>query len=140
MNAIIAFSLRLLFVILAYAFVGWTLFTIFKDLKITVSERSTKHTPPITLEFETETAKIQKSFEKSEIIIGRDPTSDLILGDERVSLRHCKLSYYQNQWWIEDLNSTNGTFLNTILISTNTVLTDRDLLQIGRIVLTVSLN
>lgn len=140
MNAIIAFSLRLLFVILAYVFVGWILFTIFKDLKITVSERSSKNIPPITLEFETEIARIQKSFEKPEIIIGRDPTSDFLLSDERVSLRHCKLSYYQNQWWIEDLNSTNGTFLNNTLISTETVLTDHDMLQIGKIILTVSLN
>jgi len=54
-------------------------------------------------------------FETSEIFVGRDPESSLVvsgLGSEVVSARHLRLSHSDGQWWIEDLGSSNGTFVN----------------------------
>jgi pSer/pThr/pTyr-binding forkhead associated (FHA) protein len=53
-------------------------------------------------------------------------------------VHHARLSYQNNQWWIEDLNSTNGSFLNNERIDTSTVIVDGDILQCGDILITIN--
>lgn len=133
MNAILAFVLRLLMVLSAYAFIGWIGYVIFSDLKRQGSVENKQSTvPPIKLEAVLNQATTQKDFEKQEIIIGRDPACDFPLNDETISLRHCKLAYYRKQWWAEDLDSTNGSLLNGTPLTAPTVITTGDQLQIGR--------
>ncbi len=57
------------------------------------------------------------SIKKNEVIIGRNPESDLVLDDPLVSRKHCKILIKENSIFIKDLNSTNGTFLNGKRIS-----------------------
>ena len=45
--------------------------------------------------------------------IGRDPKSDIVMTDSRVSWRHAELRIDGDVWIIEDLDSTNGTFLES---------------------------
>src|SRR5260370_12055646 len=42
--------------------------------------------------------------------IGRDPQSDIVLNDSRVSWRHAVLRQDGSAWLLEDVGSTNGTF------------------------------
>jgi len=46
---------------------------------------------------------------EGDIILGRSTECDLILEDDMVSRQHARLTQYQNQFWITDLGSTNGT-------------------------------
>lgn len=132
MNAILAFVLRIILLLLAYTFIGLISYLIYSDLKSNGRIGAAKAIiPPIHLQFTLNDEEIKKIYTKPEIILGRDPVSDLSLSDERISLRHCKVAYYQNQWWVEDLGSTNGTYLNNLLITSNTVLMNGDSLRLG---------
>jgi pSer/pThr/pTyr-binding forkhead associated (FHA) protein len=48
----------------------------------------------------------------SAILIGRAPSCTLVLDDDYSSSRHARLYPDHGQWFVEDLGSTNGTFLD----------------------------
>jgi diguanylate cyclase (GGDEF)-like protein len=68
-----------------------------------------------------------------EITIGRDPGCTIQIDHENVSRTHCKLVKTSQAIYIEDLGSTNGTFLNDAIISTEK-LRHGDLIKIGGVV------
>jgi pSer/pThr/pTyr-binding forkhead associated (FHA) protein len=45
-------------------------------------------------------------------IVGRSPTCDVRIDDRTVSRRHAKLVRAGRRIWVEDLESSNGTYLN----------------------------
>ena len=49
----------------------------------------------------------------SQYRVGRDPHSDIVINDSRVSWRHAVLRVDRDAWILEDAGSTNGTFLGT---------------------------
>ena len=140
MNPLMVFFLRLLFVLLSYSFVGWIGYGIYKDLRRHRLRQEKKIILPITLKAHFGNKTLEKQFAHREIVLGRDPACDFSIEDERISLRHCKLTYHHKHWWVQDLDSTNGTFLNEIPITTPTVITDDDHLTLGHIDLFVKIN
>ncbi|MEE2609696.1 MAG: FHA domain-containing protein [Acidobacteriota bacterium] len=69
--------------------------------------------------------------------IGRAPTADFTLDCTLVSRLHCRLISTNDRLEVEDLDSTNGTFVNGQQVKRK-VLTSGDTLLIGQIELTVS--
>lgn len=51
------------------------------------------------------------------IIIGRAPDSTVVLTDDYVSTRHAQLTQRNGEWWVEDLGSTNGTYLGNTKVT-----------------------
>jgi len=74
-------------------------------------------------------------------IIGRDPRSDLWLDADGVSRRHAIVRVDSNNQRVklEDLGSTNGTFVERASVEGEVALSDGDLIQIGTVDLTVHL-
>ncbi len=62
--------------------------------------------------------------------IGRDPHSDLRLNDPAVSRHHARVQKILNDYYLEDLQSTNGTLLNSRPVIKH-VLKDGDRIHIG---------
>ena len=48
---------------------------------------------------------------QASIIVGRSPDSALVLDDSYSSARHARFFQTDGQWYVEDLGSTNGTFV-----------------------------
>lgn len=55
---------------------------------------------------------VEKELSAKEMVIGRLEEYDIPLLDPRVSKEHAKISQGEDGWWVEDLNSRNGTFVN----------------------------
>lgn len=66
-------------------------------------------------------------------VLGRAVACDIVVEDDRASQRHARVQFAQNQHFIEDLGSTNGTFVNSHRVQ-QTPLNDGDLIQIGETV------
>ncbi|UJR78894.1 sigma 54-interacting transcriptional regulator [Sandaracinus amylolyticus] len=58
----------------------------------------------------------ERLFDKDVINIGAMEDNDLVLEDETVSRNHCRIFVEGDQYLIQDLDSTNGTFVNRVRI------------------------
>lgn len=68
---------------------------------------------------------------QSEWIIGRAFGCDIIVPDSSVSSRHCRLTCNGENWTLEDLGSSNGTFVNGNRITTPTSVSPDDIVVLG---------
>jgi len=133
MSAPFVLALRLLLALSLYAFLGWTLITIWRELNAQGSILAGRKIPGIALNVQVANSPItQHYFTQSEILLGRDRHCDVPLIDDTVSMRHARLSYHHGQWWLEDLGSTNGTRLNKEPLSIPTVIIGGDHIQCGK--------
>jgi diguanylate cyclase (GGDEF)-like protein len=83
-------------------------------------------------------------LKKSKTLLGRDNTNDISLYDEKISKVHCEITVIKSSQGIEqiilkDLDSTNGTYVNSEMIKQIT-LNAGDKIQIGDTVLNLSYN
>lgn len=69
------------------------------------------------------------------ILLGRAPSSTLVLDDDYSSTRHARIYWSDGGWWVEDLNSTNGTFVNEQRLTAPVPLTTGSQIRIGRTVI-----
>lgn len=70
-----------------------------------------------------------------EFTIGRDSSANLTIDDESLSRRHARLVSVLDRALIEDLQSTNGTFINGARIDSMVALPEGAMIQLGRNVL-----
>jgi pSer/pThr/pTyr-binding forkhead associated (FHA) protein len=68
---------------------------------------------------------------KSEIAIGRDPSNDIVINDAEVSRKHARLLFQDELYVLEDLGSTNGTFINGQRLESPQVLEPGDMILLG---------
>jgi pSer/pThr/pTyr-binding forkhead associated (FHA) protein len=73
-------------------------------------------------------------LDRREITIGRADNSDLVISDEYASTQHAKLVLINNDWMLQDLNSTNGTYLDGARIGTPAAVKLNTPMRIGKTV------
>ncbi|HEY8491544.1 MAG TPA: FHA domain-containing protein [Dehalococcoidia bacterium] len=68
--------------------------------------------------------------------LGRDPSNHVVLDEPAVSSRHAVISLNGRHWYLRDLESTNGTWVNRKRLGAQPVrLQDGDIIQLGRVAL-----
>lgn len=78
------------------------------------------------------TCFLLKSSE-AKYVIGSEKSLSLHLSDPGISSRHAEVYLENDKWWIKDLGSTNGTFINGLPISRPTEVIPRDKIVIGKV-------
>jgi len=86
--------------------------------------------PKLLLKFHAAVIK-EIVIEKTPVTIGRKPDNDIVIDNMAVSGHHSKINLQGSSYIIEDLQSTNGTFLNEKKII-NSVLKHNDQINIGQ--------
>jgi hypothetical protein len=69
-----------------------------------------------TVDDEPRLLALDWSGAQEELLLGRHPACDVVLGDLSVSRRHARLRYCDGRWTLCDLESTNGTKVNGIRV------------------------
>lgn len=69
------------------------------------------------------------------ILLGRADESTLVLNDDYASFHHARLVPKNNEWLLEDLGSTNGTFLNRSRVTTAVPIALGASIRIGKTVM-----
>lgn len=140
MTAQILLLLRLAAAGSLYLFFGTALYLIWRDLRYQSRLSMDAPTPGLELvfdHFDGTTRRVR--FNESEIVLGRDPACDCVMDQPTVSAQHARLAYRQNHWWLEDLHSTNGTYLNNEAVLSPIVIAHQDLINCGQVQLRVIL-
>ncbi len=73
----------------------------------------------------------------AQVTIGRAPDSTLVIDDDYASSRHARIYPSEGAWVVEDLGSTNGTWIDRTRITAPTVLPIGAPLRIGRTTLQI---
>ena len=69
------------------------------------------------------------------ILIGRGSDAAIRLDDDYVSTRHARIAASGDDWFVEDLGSTNGTYIGSVRVTQPTTITLGTQVRIGKTVL-----
>src|SRR5512133_1456317 len=70
-------------------------------------------------------------LEKTDLLLGRDLSNDIVVNDPEVSRRHARLLLQEGSYVLEDLGSTNGTFIRGQRLGAPLVLRPGETITIG---------
>lgn len=65
------------------------------------------------------------------LLLGREQPVDLLVEDKAASRRHAQVYRKNGKWYLKDLDSTNGTYLDGPLKGAERILWDGDVFKIG---------
>ncbi len=141
MIATVVLALRLALAITLYAFLGWAFYTLLQELRLQGNKLAAQKKLGITFYIKVEEGKESiRHFSQSEIMLGRDSHCDLSVSDDTLSAHHARIVFHHGQWWLEDLNSTNGTFLNQEKLTTPAVVITGDEFKCGNTIFSIRID
>ena len=125
--------LRLVLAGLLYAFLAAVMVFLWRDLRREEAAPTRVNARLVVLHSDDERLTEGEVFPLQPVTsIGRSPGNTVVLPDTYASAHHTLLTWREGQWWLEDLDSRNGTFLNEVAISAPTVVSAGDVIVIGR--------
>src|SRR3990172_135548 len=133
LSATILLALRLFMAVALYAFLGWSLLVLWRDLKNQAQTIGNRKVPALDVKYLGGGLSEELRFTSPEVVIGRHPRCEWVLANDTVSSRHARMVYHHDQWWLEDLGSRNGTFLNGATLTAPAVLANRDQVRCGKV-------
>jgi diguanylate cyclase (GGDEF)-like protein len=86
---------------------------------------------PCLVQYSGETLGRRYYIDHAEVVVGRSKTAGIVISDDSVSRAHARFAVSRDEVSIEDLGSSNGTWVNDRRIHARTALRDGDLLRLG---------
>jgi pSer/pThr/pTyr-binding forkhead associated (FHA) protein len=134
--SLLMLAARIALAVCLYAFLALILVVLWRDLRAAPSSAGGSGRRPILRRLrEDGTSEQSYPLSKDSCLIGRSPSVELSISDETVSAVHARVWREGGRWWLEDLDSRNGTLLNRIPVAQRAVLCTGDRVHIGRILL-----
>jgi pSer/pThr/pTyr-binding forkhead associated (FHA) protein len=126
------FLLILRFVLagLLYTFLALLFYLIWEDFRHH-GRTDTSPVDPATLTAESEATPEQQFSLRTVTAIGRSRDNHVMIDDPFASANHAIIVWREGRWWVEDLDSHNGTYLNSERINKPQPLTTGDRISIG---------
>ncbi|NJD28833.1 MAG: FHA domain-containing protein [Chloroflexi bacterium] len=126
--------LRLLFLALLYLFLWAVARALLRDLRAAAREPATELGRLVVVATPSGDPPPGSAFRLDAVTsIGRDVNNSIVLEDDFVSSSHAALTYRGRAWYVEDLGSTNGTFVNGARIDELSPVAFGDEIQIGQV-------
>ncbi|MDP4178588.1 MAG: FHA domain-containing protein [Bacillota bacterium] len=117
-----------------YAIIVVALIIIYKDMKNGGKKKIRKRSFGLEITDPGDNKNLKKGVVipiHGVLTIGRKENNMLILTDQYVSSYHAKIVYKNNQYYLEDLGSTNGTTCNGVKLKDKKMLIQGDEIAIG---------
>ncbi len=140
-EALLLFALRLLSALTLLGFLTALAWLVYKDLVrgadgVREDVRAQGHLR--VLASASETAAAGTIFPLLPVTrVGRAQSNTIVLEDAFVSAEHALLTRRERQWWLEDLQSRNGTLLNDLPVAEATIVSTGDVITIGSVQLKI---
>ena len=126
--------LRLLFLAMLYAFLWLVVRALIRDLRAAAREPTRELGRLVVVASPSGEPPAGTAFALDAITsLGRDVNNSIVLDDEFVSTTHAALTYRGRAWYVEDLGSTNGTFVNASQVDGLAPIAFGDEIQIGQV-------
>lgn len=137
------FILRVVLTLLLLSFLGTIFYLLWHDLKNAshqAQDRQQARGRLVIIETGLPPMHVGDSFPLLPITsIGRAPTNTAPLPDDTASLEHALVHLRAGRWWLEDLESRNGTRLNNARIEQPVPVSAGDVIEVGRVKLKVEI-
>lgn len=133
MTATIILILRIILALLFIGFIAVLFFTTSRQLKTQVKLLTPNLKINLRLSLKDKPDEDTFLIQQNDVLLGRDPNCKIHIPNETISAQHARIYLIDQNWWIQDLNSTNGTFLNDEQIEQPCILTNNDLIQVGNV-------
>ncbi len=131
---LILWVVRLAFLLLLYVFLFRVVRTLLRDLRAAAREPTTTMGRLVVLASPGAEPPAGHVFALDAITtLGRDVNNAIVVEDPFASAEHAVLTFRGSAWYVEDLGSTNGTFVNGHPVSGVATIGFGDELQVGQV-------
>jgi pSer/pThr/pTyr-binding forkhead associated (FHA) protein len=131
---LVLWGVRLLFLLLLYLFLARVIRALLRDLRAAARETADRPGRLVVLESPGGEPAVGRSFGLDVITpLGRDVNNAIVIDDPFASADHAILTYRGRSWYLEDLGSTNGSYINGQPIDGVAALGYGDEIQIGQV-------
>lgn len=144
MIGLLLLGLRIAFFVLVYGMLFWLLMLVRKDIRLRgqapAGNTAASKKRPVTGAHMVVSSSADYNGDRTvpvghELLVGRDENCGLCLADSSVSTMHARVYVVGDEYFVEDLGSTNGTVLRSEKITTPCRLRSGDILTLGRTIL-----
>ena len=131
---LVVWVLRIAFLVLLYLVLYRVVRAIMRDVRSAAREPSSSLGRLVVVASPSGEPAPGRSFDLDAVTtLGRDVNNAIVIEDPFASSEHAVLTYRGRGWYVEDLGSTNGTYLNGRLVATVAPLGFGDELAIGQV-------